>query len=422
MKLIERFKKSSFARNVAKLASGTILAQAISILTAPILYRIYDKEAYGTLGVYMAVTGVLAPLMTGQFFHGVLLEKKDDNALGLANILTKLNLLVGILIAGPCIIASSKLAHYLNNPAIEPWLWFVPASFIVGGRVEVLKTWANRHQDYNILTLFVIGSAVIIPIGSISFAAITEGATGLFVGLFLGQSLPWLGLEYTYIRKQAKLPQPTYQSLSKRLTHHFDFFRFTLPAEFLNRLIQQLPVFILSALAGPAIVGVFNLTIRMLGLPIQIVATSVTEVFRQKATTLYKTTGNCSALLRSTTKGLSLLISPALLTIIVFGPDLFGIAFGDNWTEAGEFARILAIPFSLKFVVSPLSYMFMIANRQRLDLLLHILSLGLFAGLMVVGHQLASTTGMIAGYGLTMTVIYILYGYVSIQLARGHES
>ena len=72
--------KSDFIRNVATLASATTIAQAVSILTAPVLYRIYDKEDYGTLGQYMAIVAVVGVFSTMQYHQVILLEKDDDDA------------------------------------------------------------------------------------------------------------------------------------------------------------------------------------------------------------------------------------------------------------------------------------------------------------------------------------------------------
>jgi O-antigen/teichoic acid export membrane protein len=77
---IRRFKASSFLQDLATLATGTTLAQAVSIFTAPILYRIYDKEDYGTLGLYMAIVGIIGVFSTMQYNHAILLEKEDEDA------------------------------------------------------------------------------------------------------------------------------------------------------------------------------------------------------------------------------------------------------------------------------------------------------------------------------------------------------
>ena len=43
---------------------------------------------------------------------------------------------------------------------------------------------------------------------------------------------------------------------------------------------------------------------------------------------------------------------------------LFVLFFGEEWREAGVYARILMPMFMLQFIVSPLSSMFLVAEQQ----------------------------------------------------------
>lgn len=49
--------RSSFARNVAVLAGGTAVGQAIVVLASPILTRLYTPEDFGVLAVYTSFLG-----------------------------------------------------------------------------------------------------------------------------------------------------------------------------------------------------------------------------------------------------------------------------------------------------------------------------------------------------------------------------
>lgn len=79
-KFFTRFQGSDYLKNVTTLASGTTIAQGISLITAPILYRIYDKEDYGTLALYIGIVGVIGVFSTMQYLQPILLEKEDDDA------------------------------------------------------------------------------------------------------------------------------------------------------------------------------------------------------------------------------------------------------------------------------------------------------------------------------------------------------
>ena len=101
--------------------------------------------------------------MNGQFYHGVLLLNDDTEAHDLARKLMKLNLILGCIILALTIPSVNVLAQLLNNSAVDMAPPFISASFVIGGRVEVLKTWANRKKDYSILVSFVMATAIITP-------------------------------------------------------------------------------------------------------------------------------------------------------------------------------------------------------------------------------------------------------------------
>ena len=148
---IHRIKQSDFIKNVATLATGTTLAQAVSIFTAPVLYRIYSKVDYGTLGLYMAITGIIGVFSTMQYLQPILLEKEDDEAkkvMWLNRVInTFVTLLVFLLVLG----LGKYVGQWLNNQDIIPWLYLIPVSIFFTGQNEIFKVWANRKKKFKIM-------------------------------------------------------------------------------------------------------------------------------------------------------------------------------------------------------------------------------------------------------------------------------
>ena len=126
---------------------------------------------------------------------------------------------------------------------------------------------------------------------------------GLFVGLLSGQCLSAIFMVYRTQRNYDIGYVHFNQDRIKALFYkHRAFPLFSLPSEFVNRLTNQLPVFMLNAYAGPAVVGVYNLSTRMLGLPIQLIGGAISTVFQQKATDDYNSTGTCRPIFIKTFK------------------------------------------------------------------------------------------------------------------------
>ena len=410
-RLIARYKKSEFLVNITKLGSATTIAQFISIGTAPISYRIYDKSHYGTLGLYMAITGVIGVFSTLQYLQTILLEKEDENAVNamwlnrIVNSFFAVFTFVIILILFPFII------DWVKNPSLNKWLWFVPVSIFFAGQNQIFRVWANRKKEYNLLTFNMVFMAILNPLISIGLGYALQNETGLFIGLIVGQSLPTLIL-FLGLRKKYELGfgAASFQKMKNLAIANKQFPIYSLPSEFVNRFTNQLPVFMLNSFVGPAAVGVYNLAMRMLGLPIQFIGGAISTVFQQRATEDYNNTGSCRPIFLKTLKTLSLIAVVPTLVELLFGPDMFALVFGEKWREAGIYAQILVIMLSSKLIVSPLSYLFFIAKKQKEDFIWHIWMLISNSIVFYIMLKLEYKVEMVLlAFSLNYTLIYLIY-------------
>jgi len=109
--------------------------------------------------------------------------------------------------------------------------------------------------------------------------------------------------------------------------------------------------------------------IKILSLPIMIVSGAISDVFKEKASKDYNELGSAKGVYLLTLKRLFLIgIIPAII-MYFFVVDLFVLIFGHNWLISGQFAQILIPMIFLRFVVSPLTYIFFIANKQNINLI-----------------------------------------------------
>jgi O-antigen/teichoic acid export membrane protein len=411
LEFISRLKQSIYVRNVATLATGTTLAQAVSIFTAPILYRIYSKVDYGTLGLYLAITGVIGVFSTMQYLQPILLEKEDDDAKQVMWLNRVINIVTTIVVGLLVFLFGDYLGQLLGNKHIMPWLYLAPISIFFSGQSQILGVWANRKKKYKILSLNAILTAFLVPAVSISIGFYNNGPLGLFLGLLISHVVPPIVLLVTLTKyDDLGLKYFDWNTIKVKAKQHQSFPLYSLPSEFVNRLTNQLPVFMLSAYAGPAVVGVYNLCVRMLGLPIQLIGGAISQVFQQKATEDYNTTGNFNAVFVKTFKTLSFIAVPVLLIIIFFGPQLFGFVFGDEWRESGVFAQILIFMFVLKLIVSPLTYAYYIKNKLKEDMILHVYVLISMLIIFVLGFKYFDDyKSVIILYVINYCIVYLVY-------------
>jgi O-antigen/teichoic acid export membrane protein len=289
------------------------------------------------------------------------------------------------------------------------WLYLAPISVFFGGVNAAFSALAIRRKFFRFLSINRIITALIVPMVSILIGLISASVLGLMAGLVTSQVIPTVLLLIHLVRKKSiswDLQKHSFIQLVKR---YKNFPIYSLPSDFINNLSNQLPVLMLANIAGLQAIGYYNLCYRVLGLPSQIISTSVGEVFRQRATEDYFSKGSCRPIFLKVFKTLLLLSLAPFIILIAFGPELFAFVFGSTWKEAGAMAQIIGLLFVFKFIVSPLTYVINIANKQWISLIVDVLLLSVMGLIYAISvyYQLDYKTSLLI-YSLSYSTLYFL--------------
>lgn len=80
---LARVRVPSFGRNVAVVATGTAVAQAIPIVLTPILTRLYAPDDMGMLGLYTAFISFATNALSLGYSQAIVSGRTDDEAAAL---------------------------------------------------------------------------------------------------------------------------------------------------------------------------------------------------------------------------------------------------------------------------------------------------------------------------------------------------
>ena len=419
--MIKKYLNSTFLKSAALLTSATTLGQIITLITAPVLARIYSPTNYDVLGIFMMVTGLVGVFATLQYHNVIITAKEDEEANDAIALCISLSLIVSVIVLVLVLLLYGFLDKIFKSEAISVWLLFAPVSVFASGLTTALSAWANRKEFYKSLSASRVMSAVLVPIFSISIGLIIGGPLGLIIGLLISQIIPAIYLLKAFFKGNTlglSFNKNKLLALSKK---HSSYVKYSMPSEFVNNFVNQLPtIYFASSFGLVGVVGNFNLSNRLLAMPIQLISTSISEVFRQRASKDYNAQGECTRVFTKTFKTL-LLVSIVPFTILMLtAPWLFQFVFGEKWIMAGHFSQILAPMFMLKFIVSPLTYMFFIANKQKQDFVGHILMVLLVAIAFLLA-KIFTTDYFITlmAYSTAYSLIYLVYLYFSYKYSKG---
>jgi len=173
---------------------------------------------------------------------------------------------------------------------------------------------------------------------------------------------------------------------------------------------------------GPEVVGFFALGKKVLGTPITIIGEAVSRVFYQKASDMKNKKRNVYVLLSTVIVGLFIISLIPMAILFLFGSKLFGIIFGSNWTKAGWYVQILIPMYLMKFIVTPISKINFIYNKQEVGFIWQIVYFFVSILSIIVGGMLKNVFLSLFLYSIGGMIMYFLFIDLAIRWSEGKLS
>lgn len=416
MSLKKYIPKSEFSRNVLTLMTGTTIAQAIPVAISPILSRLYTPDDFGVFGLYFGISMILSVLVTARFEIAILLPAKDEDAINVMALSLVISGFITLLLFLLVFFLSDWFAMLLNDDTIKPWLYWIPLSTLLIGVYQSFNYWITRKKYYKRLVWSRVSRSANTSAFSMAGGLIPlQPGGGLIIADIIGQGFAAgvLG-KGIYQKDRDWLKFITTARIKQMAKRYINFPKFQVISGLLERLAGQSPVLLLTSFFNFTVSGYFSFSQRMVMAPANLVSGAIGDVFRQEASSRFASEGSCQAIFLSTLKKLVLLSVVPFVILFFIVPDMFAFIFGAEWRTAGEYAQIMMIMFLLQFIVSPLSGIFMIAEKQQYDLLMQI---GLFIGCVsafFIGHTYFKDPKVSI---LLFTIVYSIKSSIELLLA-----
>ena len=401
--------------------AGTIIAQAIPLAVSPVLTRLFTPEDFGLFALYFGISQIISVFITGRYEMAIILPEKDDDALNVVAISMIITFFVSILSLIFILPFRHTFAIILNSPDIADYLLLVPVTVFAIGIYTIFNFWLNRKAHYKDISTGKITRSAFSSLFSIGFGITSLKTGGLIFADTIGQLAAGFfvlikSLKYDY----EKISNISKQGMIKQAKRYVHFPKFNIISGLFEKASGQLPVILLSSFFGTAISGLFSLSQRIIAAPGSLIGASVGDVFRQQASIEFQKEGNCRKTFLNLLKFLILIAIIPFSILILFAPLLFSFIFGPEWRVAGEYTQIMTLMFFLSFVVSPLSNMFIIAEKQKIDLVIQIFLFIFVSISFIVGYNIFKhPKEAILFYSITYCIKYCIELYLSFQFSKG---
>lgn len=395
----------TYWKHVLTVLGGSLGAQALPLLAAPVITRLCTPAEVGAFSVWLGVVAVAAIGATLRLEAAMILDHGTEHQ---ATCFSIVAWSATVLALSMTVLGLS--AHALDMPIVSRWSWF--ALLTVG-----LAAWMTAYMQTTLAyatSCNAFGKAArakILGAGSIALFQVGLltaglGGTALLAGQLAGLAVGLLAATLLLDPPRPRITLLPCPRQRRYLQRHSAFWRFSLPSNLLNVLVGQLPLFMIGARHGALAAGLYALTARVLAAPISLLASSVLEVFKRQSVHDFQTQGNCRDAYRYTFKVLALLGCGPALVLFLFSPALFAWAFGENWRPAGELASLLAPLCFLNFIASPLSYVFFVSGKQKMDLYWQV---ALFAMTVLAFATPGTLHESVGRYATGYSLLYLVY-------------
>ena len=359
------------ARAITTLASGTAFAQALTVLAAPVLTRMYTPEDFGTLAVFTTLFGVTCAAVCLRYDASIPVANEDAVAANLLAVVAGVALLTtGVAAVVITVFGGESMARHVNSPALAPLLWLLPPGLLLVGLYNGLSFWAVRKRSFARIARTRIAQSGAQIVIQIALGALALAPIGLVLGQIAGQSAGISTFARVLWREDRNVLRMITIRRMIRAAHRYR--RFPLlacPAAVLNNISRLSPPMLIAMLYGPAIAGWFALAHRVLTTPMRLLGQAVAQVYLGEAPALARDDPARLRWLftRATTRLFWLGLGPTVL-ILLTGPWLAVVIFGPPWADSGRIMQALSLMTFAQFVVSPISQTLIVFERMDIQI------------------------------------------------------
>lgn len=417
--------KNSYRRNVLALMTGSAIGQALPIAASPILTRLYTPEDFGIAALFLSIAAVLATVVNGRYELAIGLPESDDDAINVAALGAVIAILVSIALLALVFFFGKNLALMANAESIIPWLYLIPASVLLTGIFNVLNYTNNRLGLFNdIATANVYKS--IASTGTQMFGGwLIKGASGLIFGNLAAQLVSNFKL-YRNTSTHFKLRNISKNKMWTLAKRYKNFPKFSMWAGVFNALGHHILIFAMPIVFSIGTLGLYNLATRVLGAPAALISSAFGQVFLREATQERRENGHAKSTFNKTVRRLTIIGAPIFFSIYMFSEPLFGFIFGPNWREAGAYAAIMTPLLYTQFVVSTVSMMNVVFEKNHIGLYWQISLATISFGLVYTAYAfewsfinyLRISSLVLAAHYLALLVIMSTYNQIMPDLKK----
>jgi len=358
-------------RSYSVIVFGTAIAQAINLVSLFVFSRIYEPSDFGAYQLYFSILNVL--LMIACFRYEVALLKVKDGSVGilfgLIFFLCSINTVFCILIV---LLLRDFLSLNLNVPILV--LYILPLALMLGGIHQASIYQPIRDRRYRLAGAHKVSqSGAFFGVGLVLAYSSISGV-GLIISDVMGRVFSVANIFFAYKKSTnvflAQLKSIDFKKYTECAKQNLESVTLIFPGTLISSLVAiMLPLFLANQYSIDTL-GQYSLVERFVIAPITIFSVAISQVI----------TGDFSDKVRKKSKDLQRMFRKLVIVLIITAcfisafcwflmPAIFGFAFEEKWSIAGELAKYSAPYLVAVMIATPVNMLLIILGKNIYQLI-----------------------------------------------------
>ena len=346
--------------------TGTVIAQLLSILLQPVLRRLFSPESFGIFSVYLSLIGIIIVISSLRYDDAIVLPKSDKESINLVGLSLILNFTVSLIIFILVYLLGGRIISFLNLPSNFPvsMLYIIPVGIFLLGTYQALNNWLIRKKKYYSVSVNKLVRRSSEGVAQICFA-LFKSFNGLIYSDIFGQATNVATVAIQARKNHLNLKLISAAKLRYVLNKYADFPKYNLIPSFMSSCSYLLPPIFINKFFSPETAGFFDLSKLLLSIPLAFIASSLSSVLLQRISEKYNRKETIIADLKPVFIIVGFISVAEIITIILFGEDIFKIVFGKEWINSGTISKIMVWSLALNFIVSSFTCIFVSMRKIK---------------------------------------------------------
>ncbi len=372
------YPQTSFKRSLATLFTGTLLAQVIPFLAAPLIARLYDAPQFALFGAALVVFNVINVIITGRYELALAAPRERGAAGDLLRGGVAFTLMGGLVVFGVLLLFRGPLAEQLGRPLSNGALSVIVALAVFAGIQSFYQQWMLRERAFVAMARLKVLQAVVITVVTILLGYFAH-AQGLLLGYFVGWG-GYLLCTWWFVSRVAPVEGSWDRSRSLAMLEKYKEFPLhnAWPA-LVGAIASGVAVMYMTLYYPPEVAGQHNFARQYLLAPSSMIGVVVGQLLFERTASAVREDRPIGEELKRALLLLSGMALFACLVVSFFGEQLFIVIFGEQWRFSGQASTILIWGYAFQFVGGALSTQLLALGKVKSTMAFPLLFAGLLA-------------------------------------------